>query len=352
MADKQPYLVTGASGYLGSWIVKHLAAQGIPVRAMVRTAAKVAAAREIGATEVAIADMRDPESLARAVKGVQGIYHVASLFRVGGLPEQEYFDTNATGVRNLFTAAINAGIKRLIHCSTSGVVGHIANPPGTEETPYSPGDPYQRSKVEGEKTALEFFRSGRIGGCVIRPAMIYGPADTRHLKMFRLIASRMFFYVGPGALVHYVDVRDVARAFQMAMEHTERNGEVYIIAGEKSVPLQEAVELIAKLLDVRPPWIRLPVKPMQWAGSLCEWICRPFNIKPPIFRRRVDFFINSRSFDCSKAARELGYRPSQSFEAEMASVVAWYREAGWLHSSPHNASLKVMAMLFFPLFES
>lgn len=219
MSPQKPFLVTGAPGYLGGVLVQQLSHQGIPVRALVRSEAKAATVRDMGATETIIGDLLDPASLARAVDGVQGIYHVASIFREAGLPDSAYFETNANGTRNLFTAAIAAGVPRLIHCSTIGVLGHIANPPGTEETPYGPGDYYQRSKLAGEKIAMEFFRQGQIGGCVIRPAMIYGPGDTRNLKMFRMIAACRFFYVGPGVHVHFVDVRDVARAFQLAMEH-------------------------------------------------------------------------------------------------------------------------------------
>ncbi|MDA0578193.1 MAG: NAD-dependent epimerase/dehydratase family protein [Verrucomicrobia bacterium] len=350
MSPQKPFLVTGAPGYLGGVLVQQLSRQGIPVRALVRSEAKAATVRDMGATETIIGDLLDPASLARAVDGVQGIYHVASIFREAGLPDSAYFETNANGTRNLFTAAIAAGVPRLIHCSTIGVLGHIANPPGTEETPYGPGDYYQRSKLAGEKIAMEFFRQGQIGGCVIRPAMIYGPGDTRNLKMFRMIAACRFFYVGPGVHVHFVDVRDVARAFQLAMEHAERNGQVYIIAGEKSVALQEAAELIAKLLGVPPPWLRLPAKPLQWAGSTCEWICKPFKISPPIYRRRIDFFMKNRSFSCAKAERELGFRPTQSFENEMAEAVDWYRKAGWLGASAHHRMRNLTSFVLLPIF--
>ena len=328
--DQPIYLVTGSGGFVGGEIVRRLSAQGIRVRGIIRDPGQAEAVRALGASDVVVADLRDAASLAPAVSGVKGIYHIASLFRQAGLPDSVYTDINAGGVRRLFDAAIAAGVERIVHCSTGGVLGHIADPPGTETSPHNPGDIYQRTKLEGEKIALEYYRSGRMRGVVIRPAMIYGPGDTRNLKMFRMIARRKFFYVGPGRHVHFVDVRDLARAFQLAMEKEEISGEVYIIAGERAVPLREACAAIARLLNVPPPWLTVPVKPMQWLGSLCEWICTPLHIPPPLYRRRVDFFTKNRHFDWSKAARDLGYRPERTFEEELADVVRWYREHQWL----------------------
>jgi nucleoside-diphosphate-sugar epimerase len=161
--------------------------------------------------------------------------------------------------------------------------------------------------------------------------MIFGAGDTRHLKMFRLIARGRFFYVGRGdAWVHFIDIRDLVRAFELAMERVEQNGQTYLIAGRRTMKLYEACAIIAKEFGVRPPWIHLPVKPVQWLGSACEAICRPFGLEPPIFRRRVDFFTKSRFFDTSKAKAELGFEASQDFEAEVKDAVRWYLDHAWI----------------------
>lgn len=323
-------LVTGATGYVGGWLVEHLAGRGYAVRALVRDVGKAERLEKLG-VEIAEGDLRDAPSLARAVEGVRGVFHIAAIFRQAGLPGSVYYDVNAEGTRRLFEAAVKAGVRRIVHCSTVGVLGHIERPPATEETPYNPGDVYQRSKMEGEKVALEYFRSGRLGGVVIRPAMVYGPGDTRNLKLWRMIARRRFFYVGPGqCYVHFVDVRDLVRAFELAMQKDHLNGEIYIIAGQKAVPLTVMVNLIADRLGVPHPRWHLPARPVQWLGSICEAVCTPLRIPPPIFRRRVDFFTKSRWFDGSKAARDLGFKPSKTFEEEIAEITDWYRDHGWL----------------------
>ncbi len=323
-------LVTGAAGYVGGEVVRQLLERKARVRAMVRNPSQAAELERLG-VEVVVADLQKPETLPAAVQGVTYLYHVASLFRAAGLPESVFHDINAEGTRRLLDSAIAAGVKRFVHCSTGGVLGHIQNPPADENAPYNPGDAYQRSKLEGEQIAMDYFRSGKIRGVVIRPAMVYGPGDTRNLKMFRMIARRKFFYVGDGTTkVHFVDVRDLARGFILAMEHDELNAEIYHIPGPKSVTQKEMAEMIANELGVRPPWIHLPVKPMQWLGSACEAICAPLGIDPPIFRRRVDFFTKHREFNGAKAARDLGYRPAQSLEDEVRENTRWYRQHDWL----------------------
>jgi nucleoside-diphosphate-sugar epimerase len=283
---------------------------------------------------LAIADFTSPEvesDLRKAVEGVAGVYHIAALFREQGVPDKTFSVVNRDGVRRLIDAAVTAGVSRFIHCSTVGVLGHIAQPPADETAPYNPGDIYQCTKMEGEEIALQAIGGGLLSGAVIRPAMIYGPGDRRTLKLFRMIAKKRFFYVGRGeALVHWIDVRDLACAFRLAMEAGDRNGDVYILAGEQAVPLRAMCEEIANQLGVRPPWLQIPVKPMQWAGTLCEVCCRPFGIEPPLYRRRVDFFTKNRHFDGGKARRELGFSPSQSLAGEIRDIIASYRDNGLL----------------------
>ncbi len=324
-------LVTGANGYVGQVIVEQLAQKGIPVRAMVRDLTKSNELQKLPGVEIVVGDIRNLDDLKKACQGVYGIFHIAAIFRQANFPESVFYDINAQGTKNVFEVAIQSGVKRIVHCSTGGVLGHISNPPGNENSPYNPGDMYQRSKLEGEKIAMQYFKDGKMGGVVIRPAMIYGPGDTRNLKLFKMIAHNRFFYVGDGKThVHFVDVRDLARAFLLAMEKENVNAQIYHIPGEKAVPLKVMVELIANHLKVSKPWIHLPVKPIQLLGTLCETICVPFGIQPPLYRRRVDFFTKNRHFDGSKAQKELGYQPAQKFESEVVEATDWYKQHGWL----------------------
>ncbi|GEM_PF-49817 len=325
-------LVTGAAGFVGSNITNLLLNSGISVRALVRTEEQARRVSALGC-EAVLGDLTDIGSLERAVTGVSGVYHIAALFRQAGVPESQYTAVNVDGTKHLLDASIKAGVKRFIHCSTVGVHGHITFPPASEESPFSPGDPYQRSKLSGETLVNEYFSQGKITGAVIRPAMIYGPNDERTLKLFKMLASRRFFYVGPGnALVHFIDVRDLANAFKLVMEREDINRQTYIIAGESYLSLNSLVSIICSIMGVPPPWLHLPVRPVQMLGSLCEAICEPFNINPPLYRRRVDFFTKDRSFDCSKAVKELGFQPKLSLVQELLDIINSYIENGDIDS--------------------
>lgn len=328
--DKPIYLVTGAAGFVGSELVRQLLAAGHSVRALVRKTEQLQPLEDAGA-EAVLGNITNPEDCVKAMQGVKGVYHIAAMFREADQPDEAYVEANVTGVENVLQAAIETGVERVIHCSTVGVLGHIEKPPGDEQTPYSPGDIYQRTKTEGEKRALETFQEEKVRGVVIRPAMIYGPGDTRTRKLFKMVAKKRFFYVGKGEnLVHFIDVRDLARSFMLAMDATDTNAEIYIISGERALSLKEFCGIAAAKLQVPPPKLRLPVKPMQWAGSLCEAICIPLKINPPLYRRRVDFYTKDRSFTSAKAKEQIGFTPAQGVEGEISDIVDDYRERGWL----------------------
>lgn len=328
--NKALYLVTGAAGFVGSELVRQLLAEGHSVRALVRKPEQVQDLQNIGA-QVVLGNITNTDDCAAAMEGIKGVYHIAAMFREADQPDEAYVEANVTGVQNILQAAIDCGVERVIHCSTVGVLGHIENPPGDEQTPFSPGDIYQRTKLKGEQLAIETFKGGEVSGVVIRPAMIYGPGDTRTRKLFKMVARKKFFYVGKGQnLVHFIDVRDLVRSFMLAMAATDTNAEIYIISGQRALDLKTFCEIAAKKLTVSPPKLRLPVKPMQWAGSLCEAICIPLNINPPLYRRRVDFYTKDRSFTSAKAKAQIGFEPAQSVEGEISDIVDDYRERGWL----------------------
>lgn len=345
-------LVTGASGFTGSWVLKELASRNISIRAMVRDASKFKQA-SLSNVEVVEGDLGNHDSLASAVNGVDAVIHIAAIFRQAGLPDEAYTQVNVEGTRKLLEFACAAGVKRFIHCSTIGVHGHITNPPATEEAPFDPGDVYQRSKLAGELVAREFFESNKINGAVIRPAMIYGPGDRRTLKIFKMLSRKRFFYVGAGdQFVHFVDVRDLARAFVDLLIAQHLHNQVYIIGGSAPMPLKDFISKITEIMDVPKPWLHLPVKPLQIAGTICEAICTPLKISPPLYRRRVDFFTKNRHFDCSKAKNDFGFKPRQELIGELKDIINSYVEKGDISLSKLILSACLIDFVIPESFES
>ncbi|HET7292487.1 MAG TPA: NAD-dependent epimerase/dehydratase family protein, partial [Vicinamibacteria bacterium] len=215
--------------------------------------------------------------------------------------------------------------------STVGVHGHVGPVPADETAPFDPGDVYQRTKAEAERIATEFGRARGLPVAVVRPGAIYGPGETRLLKLFRAIARGRYAVVGSGEPhYHLVYIDDLVRGFLLALDRPEAAGETFIIAGPRSVSQAALAASIAKATGGRVLPFRIPAAPLQWAGSLCEALFVPLGLEPPLHRRRVDFWTKNRSFSIEKARRLLGYEPQVDVEEGVARTVSAYREAGWL----------------------
>jgi nucleoside-diphosphate-sugar epimerase len=229
-------------------------------------------------------------------------------------------------------AARAAGVRRVVHCSTAGVHGHVEHAPANEDAPLAPGDQYQRTKLEGETLARDYGRQpGSPEVVIARPVGIYGPGDLRFLKLFRGIARRQFPMLGAGQVFYHLTfVDDVVEGLRLCGETASAAGGTFLIAGPRYTTLNELVTLIAGVLNVSPPWLRLPIWPVWLAGALCEAVCVPLRLEPPLYRRRVDFYRKSRAFDTTRARRDLGFQPAVTLEDGIRRTAAWYREQGLL----------------------
>jgi nucleoside-diphosphate-sugar epimerase len=276
-------------------------------------------------------DLREPESLRPALAGVDVVYHIAAVFREARLSDKEYHDVNVGGTRNMIEAAAQAGVPRVVHCSTIGVHGDTGKTPATEESPFNPPDYYCQTKLAGESVARELFQKYGLKGTIFRPLGLYGPGDTRFLKLFRNIKRGRFFMIGNGETLYqlsYID--DVCNGIILCGEKEEAVGEMFIIGGEGHTNLNQFVEAIARTVGGHIPRFHIPYTPVYLAGVMCESICRPLGIEPPLHRRRVEFFVKDRAADISKAKRLLGYQPQVSLADGLARTAVWYQAHGLL----------------------
>lgn len=323
-------LVTGATGFTGGHLARYLRAQGHDVRVLVRDPSRAADLARDGLSLVA-GDLTDPVSLTRAVASRDVVYNIAAIYRQAGLPADAYRAVNATGVAHLIAAASNAGVHRVVHCSTVGVHGDVDHPPAGEEAPLKPGDVYQETKLEGEHLAREAGQRLGIEVTIVRPTGIYGPGDKRLLKLFRGVARGRFPLLGSGKIYYHLTyIDDLVEGFRLCGEHPAAAGRTYILAGSEVTTLDDLVARVAEGAGVKPPRLHWPVWPVWLAGAACEAICAPLGLEPPLYRRRVDFYTKSRAFDITRARQEIGYAPQIGLREGIARTLAWYRQHGWL----------------------
>jgi dihydroflavonol-4-reductase len=325
-------LVTGATGFTGGHLARHLAREGHHVVALVRPASLPrAAALEADGIRIRAGDLADAAAVRRAAEGCEVAYHIAATYREAGQSNAAYTAVNVGGTRHVLEAARDAGARRVVHCSTGGVHGHIERPPANEDAPLAPGDIYQETKLEAERLAADFGRREPIEVVIARPIGIYGPGDTRFLKMFRGIARGRFPMLGRGdVFYHLTYIDDLVRGFQLCAEVPAAAGRTYLLAGPEYTTLRELVARIAAELGVRPPRRHFPVWPVWLLGALCEAVCVPLRIEPPLYRRRVDFYRKSRAFDITRARQELGYAPEVDLRTGIRRTADWYRAQGLL----------------------
>jgi nucleoside-diphosphate-sugar epimerase len=324
-------LVTGATGFTGSVLVRRLAAAGAHVRAIARPGSRVDTFSDV-AVEWFRGDVFDAPTVAAASRGVQYVFHLAAAYREARATEATCRRVHVDGTRRLAEAVAGcADFRRFIHVSTIGVHGHIGGPPADESAPFDPGDAYQRTKADAERWIREFASGSGVPLVVVRPCAIYGPGDTRLLKIFRMVARGWFPVLGrTQGLYHLIHVEDLVDMLILAALHQAARAEVFIAGNPDPIPLDRVVRIIAAALGRDVRLIRLPVWPAMAAAVACEAVCRPFGLEPILHRRRVAFYTKDRAFDTRKVRTVLGHRVRFSNEEGLTQTAAWYRSQGWL----------------------
>lgn len=324
-------LVTGGTGFTGKALVRRLLDDGHEVVALdYKEGLKTAELREWGA-RVVIGSVTEAAVVEDCMQGVDVVQHLAAAFRELNVDDSYYRHVNVEGTRIVLESALRHGVKKLIYCSTCGVHGNVDQPPAGEDAPIQPADYYQQTKYEAEPVALEYVAKG-LPVTILRPAAIYGPGDPeRFFMIFKRVAKGRFPMFGSGqTLYHPVYIDNLVDAHILAMDPQVGIGEAYLIADENYYPIKTIVQKVAQSLGVDVKIPHYPVWPVVVVGHICEKVCKPFGITPPIFPRRVDWYRQNRAFRIEKAKEQLGYRPRVGLDEGLAKTAEWYRQEGYL----------------------
>lgn len=315
-------LVIGGGGFIGSHLVESQLAQGYSVRANDLNFDRLSGVKNHQSLELVQGDITDPRLRSTITNGVDVVYHLASAHLDVSLPKQHYQRVNVDASLGLIESARNHGVKCFVHCSSVGVIGNVVKPPADETSKCNPTNVYEQTKLEGEQKVLEFARI--TGFCIVvaRPAWVYGPRCPRTEKLLRTIGKGHFIVFGNGKnLRHPIYITDVVRGLELCAQNDGESGQVYILAGEKPVTINELVRVVSHELGQNTPTIQLPVNLGYLMSWLMEVIFIPFGKQPPFSRRSMDFFIKNNAYDISKAKRDLGFHPQVDFQLGVKTTI-------------------------------
>ncbi len=324
-------MVTGATGYTGKVLVEKLIQAGLVVNAVARKTSDISIFKGKPINWVR-GDVFDETTIGTAMEGADFAFHVAAAFREAKSSKEDYWNVHVKSTQLIVEhAQKNKNFKRLVQVSTMGVHGHIENPPADEYSDFRPGDEYQSTKAEAEVWLREYAAQNSFPYSIIRPCAIYGPGERRLLKLFKMATRRYFPILGQGKCwYHLVHVEDLANAIILAATKERALGEPFLIGSSDPIKLEDMAHIIAREYNKKVHIIRLPITPFFILGDLCEAICKPLKIEPPIYRRRVAFYSKDRNFSTKKMREVLGYTPLHENEAGIIESAKWYRDNGWL----------------------
>ena len=318
-------LLTGATGFVGSAVARTLLARGHSLRLLARPGSNRANLAGLDA-EIIEGDLTNPASLTRAVAGTRYVFHVAADYRLWVPNPAAMMAANVEGTRTLLLAAQDAGVERIVYCSSVAALGLTADgTPATETTPAHEDHiigTYKRSKYRAEQAVLELARDHALPVVIVNPSTPVGPRDIKPTptgKMIRDAATgRMPAYVETGLNIVHVD--DVAEGHALALERG-RIGERYILGGQ-DLSLGEVFALAARAGGRTPPRIKLPTALLQPVALACEALAR-FGIEPVVTRETLAMSRHKMFFSSAKARAEIGYAPRPAAEA-ITDAVTWF----------------------------
>jgi nucleoside-diphosphate-sugar epimerase len=323
-------LITGATGFVGSWLAEACVSHGFTVRGLARPSADVSLLEACGAA-VARGDLTDAASVRAALEGADVVFHCAAKVGDWGTVE-EYRAVNVEALRGLLEACRGRPLRRFVHFSSLGVYAarHHYGTDETEPLPEKHMDGYTQSKVESEQLALRYHREHGVPVVVLRPGFIYGPRDRTVLpNLIEKLRSGEVRYIGDrNAAMNCIYVGNLADAALLAAERPEAVGQVYNLTDGEAVSKRRFIEAVADGVGVpHPPALGVPLWVARIAANWMETAARRRGDKQPprLTQGRLKFLGLNLDFSIEKAKRELGYMPRVGFDEAMRDTAASYK---------------------------
>jgi dihydroflavonol-4-reductase len=325
-------LVTGASGFVGSAVARALQARGARLRLLVRASSPRKNLAGLDA-EVVVGDMSDPAAMAAAMRGVRHLFHVAADYRLWAREPEEIVRNNLAGARTAMTAALAAGVERVVYTSSVATLGFPDDgAPSDEAFRLAPADAigaYKRSKVIAEREVERLAADEGLPVVIVSPSTPIGPRDVKPTPTGRIIVEaaqgRMPAFLDTGLNLVHVD--DVATGHLLALDKGRR-GETYILGGQ-DVTLGRMLVDIAALTGRKPPTVSLPRAPLYPLAVATEAVAYLTGKEPFLTRDALKMSRHHMFFSSAKATRELGYA-ARPYGEGLTDALSWFRGAGYV----------------------
>jgi nucleoside-diphosphate-sugar epimerase len=322
-------LVTGGNGFVGRHVVSALLDRGDNVRVLALPGEETSGLEERGVA-VHRGDIRRPDDLAGPMEGVEGVIHLAAMMDVWR-PIEEYHAVNVTGTETVCRAALAAGVRRLVHMSSSSVYGMALGRPADEGSPLSPfADPYPVTKAAGDMAVQRMIAEDHLPAVIVRPDQIFGPGDSLHFgRMADRLRARKGIIVGSGHnALPLVYVSDAVQGLLLALDREDAVGRAYNITNDRPLTQEQFLQAIARAVGAHPPRLHVPYGALYAAGYAAEWLATHARsrVRPPITRLGVAFLGTPNRYAIGRARRELGYEPRVDLPDGVRLAAAWYRQ--------------------------
>jgi dihydroflavonol-4-reductase len=324
-------LVTGASGFIGSFLVEELLRDGVNVRDL-RLLLKPGDSLENLPSknfDIVWADIRNKKAVKRAMDGVETIFHLAAKTVFEGKTYKDFKDVNVDGTQNLLDAAKGKKIQKFILFSTIAVYGlpaYAGERINCDETwPLKPMEDYGKSKLEAEKRLLKAHRDWGIPYVIIRPTTVYGPRDHQGMiELYRAIKRHYFFNIGDGKnKMDYVFVKDLVKGVRQA-QLSKSKADDFILGADKKITSKEVAKCVAKSINEKVPNWYIPKIIAFPISYVVELLSKILQIRPPLFPNRVRILTQNCYFNIDKAKKKLSYHPRTSFEQGAMITGKWF----------------------------